>query len=128
MPTRKIRTRLRWSGRDTVQEILRRLPAREHMVLTLPPGFHHAVTVAAGPDSAMRLLVDVALDDAALTRLTRIRGLRELALLRDALAQTDTGLRLRTPPPRILFVPRGTARQSHMRHGMRPAGLLEPSA
>ena len=45
MPTEKPRSRLVWRGRKTVQEIVNRLHERERILLVLPAGFHHAVSV-----------------------------------------------------------------------------------
>jgi hypothetical protein len=119
MPIQKVRTRLMWRGQETVQQIIDRLRKRERTLLVLPAGFHHAVNVSVRGDGAAHTWTDSTLDRAAFDRLVRIRGLRELAELREALEQTGMDVRVRTPPPQISFVPRekGMRRPTHaVRH------------
>jgi hypothetical protein len=111
MPTQKVRARLRWKGKESVQEILARLDDRERMLLLLPAGFHHTVSVAVSGDRELHGPVDVALDNAAFQRLVRIRGLRALAELREPLADAAMDVRLRTPPPQILIIPQDRQRR-----------------
>jgi hypothetical protein len=106
MPMHKPRTRLTWRGKDTVEEILSRLDKRERTLVVLPAGFHHAVSVSVSGDREVHGPVDVALDDAAFDRLVRIRGLRDLAKLREPLARAGMDVRVCTPPPRLRLVPR----------------------
>jgi hypothetical protein len=108
MPMHKPRARLTWRGKDTVREILSRLHKRERTLVTLPAGFHHALTVSVSGNGEVYGPVDAALDDAAFDRLVRIRGLRELAELREPLAGAGMDVRVCTPPPRIRLVPRDT--------------------
>lgn len=115
MAREKIRVRLHWKGAESLPEILRRLRARERVLLILPAGFHHALSVAASQDDVLRAPLDIGLDEAGFERLVRIAGLRELAELRAPLAANGMTMRIRTPPPQILFLPRdrGIRRNTH---------------
>jgi hypothetical protein len=106
---------LHWKGAESLPEILRRLRARERVLLILPAGFHHALSVAASRQDALSAPLDVGLDEAGFERLVRIAGLRELAELRAPLAANAMTMRIRTPPPQILFLPRerGVRRNAH---------------
>jgi hypothetical protein len=106
---------LHWKGAESLPEILRRLRARERVLLNLPAGFHHALSVAASRHDAPSAPLDVGLDEAGFERLVRIAGLRELAELRAPLAANGMTMRIRTPPPQILFLPRerGVRRNAH---------------
>src|SRR5690242_11310891 len=101
MPRQKIRVRLRWKGAESLPEILSRLRARERVLLVLPAGFHHALSVAASGHDAMHAPLDIEIDEAAFERLVRLAGLRELAELRAPLAANGMTMRARTPPPQI---------------------------
>jgi hypothetical protein len=106
MPIPKPRTRLFWRGKDTVEEILDRLHEREHTLVILPAGFHHALSVSVSADDRGHIPVDVVVDEAAFPRLARIKGLGELARLRVPLANAGMDMRVCTPPPRIRLIPR----------------------
>jgi hypothetical protein len=118
----KARAPLRWRGAETVREIAKRVGRGEQALVLLPPGFHHALCVRAGADERSHGLVDVALDAESFERLTHIRGLRELAALREPLERADMSVRLRTPPPQLLFVERETPRR-HQHHWNATAAL-----
>ena len=124
MPMKKVRARLRWKGSESVPEILSRLDERERVLLILPSGFHHAVSSSVGSEDALHGPLDVALNDAAFERLVRIRGLSALAGLREPLARSGTSVRVRTPPPQILFVPRDRAVRHRTHHHSRPAAVV----
>jgi len=109
MPTQKPRLRLVWRGEKTVQEIIDRLHDGERILLVLPAGFHHAVSVHLAVNGEDHGATDVAFDDAALDRIARIKGLRELSKLREPLAHAGMAVRVRTPPPQILFFPKDSA-------------------
>jgi hypothetical protein len=102
----KLRNRLFWRGEDTVQAILDRLHEREHTVVILPPGFHHALSTSVSADDVGHMFIDVAVDEAAFDRLAGIEGLGELARLRVPLLNAGMDMRVCTPPPRIRLVPR----------------------
>jgi hypothetical protein len=102
----KPRVRLTWKGHETVREIVSRLHERRRVLVALPAGFHHTVRVHLRDDHGMHGPVDMVLDEAAFERLAGIRGLAELAGLREPLARAGIGVQVRTPPPHILFFPR----------------------
>jgi hypothetical protein len=124
MPTEKPRSRLVWRGKKTVQEIVNRLHERERILLVLPAGFHHAVSVHLFGDGEMHDRADNAPGDAALERIARIKGLRELSALREPLARAGMTARVRTPPPQILFFPRDTATWRRTHHRRHPAAAV----
>ena len=113
MPMQKPRARLRWRGKESVQEILSSFDKRDRVLLILPAGFHHALTVRLNAEGAMRGSVDITSDDTALERLAHIRGLRELTQLCEPLARAGMAVRVRTPPPQILFFPRDKPMKEH---------------
>jgi hypothetical protein len=124
MPTQKPRTRLLWQGKKTVQEIVDRLHERQRILLVFPAGFHHAVSVHLAADDEGHGPVDVAFDDTALERIARIKGLREVSKLRQPLARAGMGVRVRTPPPQILFFPRDTGAWANARYQNHPAAAV----
>jgi hypothetical protein len=117
MAMKKTRTRLMWRGQETVREILDSLHKRERTLLVLPAGFHHAVNVSVSGDEDAHAPTETTLDRAAFDRLVRIRGLRELAELREPLAEAGMEVRVRTPPPQLGFVPREEGMRRRMRDG-----------
>ena len=124
MPTQKPRSRLMWRGKKTVEEIIDRLHNRERILLVLPAGFHHAVSVHLAADGEAHGPIDVAFDDAALERIARIKGLRELSKLRQPLARAGMGVRVHTPSPQILFFPRGSAASRRTNYHSHPAAAV----
>jgi hypothetical protein len=126
MPTEKPRSRLVWRGNKTVEEIVNRLRERERILLVLPAGFHHAMSVHLGREETHGS-ADIAYGDAALARIARVKGLRELSELREPLARAEMDVRVRTPPPQILFFPRDTATWSRTHHRRHSAAAREPA-
>jgi hypothetical protein len=124
MPIGKPRSRLVWRGKKTVQEIIDRLHERERILLVLPVGFHHAVTVHLVGDGEAYGAADIASGNAAFERIARIKGLRELSELREPLARAGMSARVRTPPPQILFFPRATATSLRTHHRRHPAAAV----
>jgi hypothetical protein len=124
MPSEKPRSRLVWRGTKTVQEIIDRLHERKRILLVLPAGFHHAVSVHLVGDDETHGLADTAYGGAAFERIARIKGLRELSELREPLARAAMSARVRTPPPQILFFPRDSATWSRTHHHPHSAPAL----
>jgi hypothetical protein len=124
MPTAKPRSRLVWRGTKTVQEIVNRLHERERILLVLPAGFHHAVSVHLVGDGETHGPANVACGDAAVERIARIKGLRELLELREPLARAGMSALVRTPPPQILFFPRDTATRRRTHHLRQPVTAI----
>lgn len=116
MPVRKSGARLRWRGAETVREIAKRLGRHEEALVMLPPGLHHALLVRVGADERAHGLVDSTLDAESFGRLMRIQGLRELQEFREPLERAGMSVRVRTPPPQLLFVPGAEPRKRPSRH------------
>jgi hypothetical protein len=116
MPTEKPRSRLVWRGKKTVEEIVERLHRRERILLVLPAGFHHAVSVHLVGEGETHGGLNVAHGEAAFARIARIKGLRELSELREPLTRAGMSALVRTPPPQILFFPRDAATWTRTHH------------
>jgi hypothetical protein len=116
MPVPKARAGLRWRGAETVRELTERLSRRETAVVFLPPGLHHALSVRVGAGDAAHGPIDVTVNAEKFERLTRIKGLRELEAVREPLEREGMTVRLRTPPPQLLFVARAKTPRSNAAH------------
>jgi hypothetical protein len=103
--------RLRWRGAETVREILRRVNRGEQALVLLPLGLHHALCVRVGVDERAHGLSDATLDAERFERLTHIKGLRELEQLRGLVERASMNVRVRTPPPQLLFSAQDTGRR-----------------
>src|SRR5689334_9925368 len=114
MRIHKARERLRWRGTETVREIAKRLNRHEPTIVLLPHGLHHAVCVRTGADERSHGLAELTLDAESFERLTRITALHELEPLREHFNRGAMNIRLRTPPPQLIFVPRDTAGKEPM--------------
>jgi hypothetical protein len=123
----KPQARLHWRGAETIREIAERLVKREKVTVLLPHGFHHALCVRVAATERAHDLLDVTLDKQTFDQLTRIRGLRQLAELKTPLEEAGMEVRVRTPPPQLLFAP-ATKRRRHSAHRYRwePAGGAAP--
>ena len=111
MPMHKAGARLRWRGAETVREIVKRVNRGEQTLVLLPLGLHHAVCVRVGMDERAHGLSDATLDAESFDRLTHIKGLRELEQLHELLERASMSVRVRTPPPQLVFSAQETGRR-----------------
>jgi hypothetical protein len=104
MPLQKPSVRVSWRGEESLEQILTAMENGERILVTLPAGFHHAVTARLSGGSPITGRVE-ATSAAALDSLALIQGLQELALLRGPAERTGMAVLVRTPPPQIVLYP-----------------------
>ena len=106
MPLQKPSVRVSWRGEESLEQILAAMENGERILVTLPAGFHHAVTARLSEGSITGRIEATSV--AALDSLALIQGLQELALLRGPAERAGMAVLVRTPPPQIVLYPEPT--------------------
>lgn len=92
-----------WNGSQTIPQVAANLFKRQRTVLSLPIGYHPAVSARLYPTSRVRKSVDRIGDARLLARIAEIEGLEELARLVTTMQMVGARLRLRSPAPHLVF-------------------------
>lgn len=94
-----------WKGFATIPKVAARLARRSAITLSLPAGFHHAVSVRLCP-ATCRANLDVTGGVELLEKLAQVAGLREFADLAGPVAAAGARVRIQSPAPQVhLFIP-----------------------
>ena len=92
-----------WNGSQTIPQVAANLFKRQRTVLSLPIGYHPAVSARLYPTARVRKSVDRIGDAKLLARIAEIEGLEELARLVTTMQMVGARLRLRSPAPHLVF-------------------------
>jgi len=98
-------SRLRWSEFESADQIRAILDKHHHVEIQLPPDFHHVLfsRLQPGAELAGQEQLDISGDGSLIDSVTRIRGLKDLAVLKDVIAETGATVQLISPVPLIVL-------------------------
>jgi hypothetical protein len=98
-------SRLRWGEFESAEQVGALLTKYRHVEIQLPPDFHHVLfsRLRPGAELAGQEQLDVSGDGALIDTIAGIRGLKDLAILKELIAQTGATVHLISPVPLVIL-------------------------
>ena len=98
-------SRLRWSEFESADQVRELLARYEHVEIQLPPDFHHVLfsRLQPGAELAGQEQLDISGDGVLLDTVAGIKGLKDLAALKDVVEESGATVQLISPVPLVIL-------------------------
>lgn len=98
-------SRLRWSEFESAEQVEALLERYRHVEIQLPPDFHHVLfsRLRPGAELAGQEQLDISGDGALLDAISQVKGLRDLAVLKQVIADTGARVQILSPVPLVIL-------------------------